>query len=537
MRWRPRLRTVLLTANLLILLFPMGGVLLLRLYESVIVRRTESQLMVQGVVVAEAFRASLLRELKKRGIASVRYGVRPRGAPDSPWHQLKTRRRFQPLVPRLDTSTDSIHPVPGAASRPALPADGAAAAAGRQLSEMLRRVQRSTLAGIRIVDFRGTVVASTRSQLGRSLVHQQEVRRALHGERVSLLRKRYQRKEPRRPYSLRRYSFMRVFVALPVVVGDRVVGAVLLSRTPPTVEGSLFRRRWTLLVAGLAVLLVALALSLLASWLVSRPIRELVVQAERVARGERGAVTELHRPGTREVRQLSAALVKMAHSLEDRAQYIRTFASNVSHEFKTPLTAIRGAVELLRDHLGEMSDEERDRFLGNLEADTARLDRLVRRLMELARADVIEPSAEVTDVGTILRRVVERFGGEGLAVRIGELDDTDVKVAPEILESILSNLVENARQHGGDGVGVTVSAQWIGDRVAIRVTDDGPGISEANRERVFERFFTTAREQGGSGVGLSLVKALVTAHSGEVRLSSRPGETTFRVELPGVSQG
>ncbi len=545
MRFRPRVRTVLLTANLLVLLFPIGGVLLLRLYESVLIRRTESELQVQGAVLAAAYRSAILRELDRRKINRGTYGFRRKWKVQptrSSGRDVRRPRGFEPLQPTLDLSRDPVHDFPGRGSPPKVVPDAAALAAGALLAEMLKEVQRSTLAGIRVLDHRGTVVASTGSQVGLSLLGQHEVRRALTGERVSLLRKRHQRKGATHK-TLRRYATVRVFVVVPVLHGNRVVGAVLLMRTPATVRRSLLRRAGSVVAAGLAVLALALGLSLLASWTVSRPIRALVAQAERVARGERGAVTELRHPGTREVRQLSRALVKMSGSLEDRAQYIRTFASNVSHEFKTPLTALRGAVELLRDHGAEMTAAERERFLSNLEQDTARLDRLVGRLLELARADVVEPPDQPLPVAPLVAGLVARFGGEGVDIK-AEPEPAEgqgeralyVRLGPEALESILANLVENGRQHGGEDVSITVSyAERVEEEtrwVELSVRDDGPGISEANAGRVFDRFFTTAREAGGSGLGLPIVAALVEAHHGKVTLTSSPGETIFTVVLP-----
>jgi len=540
MRWRPRVRTVLLTANLLVLLFPLGGVLLLRVYESVLIRRTESELQVQGAVLAASYRSALLVELHRRKIDARGYGFRRTWMPADRDGRVRSRRYFKPLLPTLDLSHDPVYSVPPRAVPPKVPMDRVARDAGAQLTDVLRQVQRSTLAGIRIVDHRGTVVASTRSQVGLSVVGQNEVRRALSGERVSVMRKRH-RASRGGSRTLRRDASIRVYVVMPVIHGERVVGAVLLMRTPATVRRSLTRRAGFLVAAGLAVLVVALALTLLASWTVSRPIRALVAQAERVARGERGAVTELGRPGTREVRQLSRALVQMSAAQEDRAEYIRSFASNVSHEFKTPLTALGGAVELLRDHGDEMTAEERERFLGNVSQDVVRLSRLVGRLLELARADVVAPADRALRVGPVVERLVARFAGDGLDIR-SEPGGTAAAVCmdPEILESALMNLVENARQHGGEGVRVVVAWRQVAHaderRVELRVTDDGPGISEANLERVFGRFFTTAREAGGSGLGLPIVRALVEAHDGEVALRSKPGETVFTVSLPSAPQ-
>ena len=427
------------------------------------------------------------------------------------------------------------NPPPPPPPPPRDPPAPAAAAGGAAIGPALLDAQRTTLAGIRVVDAHGVVVASTRTEMGESLAHREEVSRALLGENVSLLRERVRDDPPPAMDSIQRGARVRVFTAMSVVAGDRVWGAVVLSRTPMSLKQSLYGIRAYLALGALVLVALTTFLGLLTSRTISRPMAELIGQTERVARGERGAAAPLTSPGTHEVRLVSDAVARMARTLEQRADYIRTFASGVSHEFKTPLTAIRGAVELLRDHADEMTAEERNRFLGNLEADAARLDRLVTRLTDLARADVVRPAGDALEVAPVAAEVVARARDMNPGFRV-ELDGQGGRAAidRELLDSILTNLLDNARQHGGDGVNVrvTVEPATDDDGVEITVADDGPGISEANRERVFERFFTTARDRGGSGLGLSIVRTLVEIHGGRIRVSSRPGETVFRMSLP-----
>ena len=267
-----------------------------------------------------------------------------------------------------------------------------------------------------------------------------------------------------------------------------------------------------------------------------RPLQALVRQAQRATAGEKGAVMPLAHPVTQEVAELSQAVTTMAQHLEQRADYIRTFAAHVSHEFKTPLAAIRGAVELLRDHFDTMTAAERERFLGNLDQDAARLERLVRRLLELARADVMQASAtDRAEVAAVLRRLAARYQDAGFKVAVVEpLPSVSVAMAEEVLESILSNLLDNARQHGGDAASVTGAVAGSGADTVLRIeiSDNGPGISAANAARVFEPFFTTARAQGGTGLGLAVVKALVTAHRGAIELLDSAAGTRLRIQVP-----
>jgi signal transduction histidine kinase len=329
-----------------------------------------------------------------------------------------------------------------------------------------------------------------------------------------------------------------VFVAAPILQEQRIVATVLLWRTPIALSQVLHGKRYHLLLATVLLLGTVVLMSVLTSFTVARPLQALVGQAQRATAGEKGAVTPLARPVTREIAELSHAVAAMARHLEQRADYIRTFAAQVSHEFKTPLAAIRGAVELLQDHGDMMTAAERERFLDNLNQDAARLERLVQRLLELARADVMQATpTDRVEVAAVMRRLAARYQDAGLRVTLLEpLPKASVAMAGDVLESILSNLLDNARQHGGDAVtmAVTCPAPDAGADAAllIELSDNGPGISAANAARVFEPFFTTARARGGTGLGLAVVKSLLTAHRGTIELGESTVGTQLRMRLP-----
>ncbi len=529
MAYKPRLRTVLISVNLLILVVLGGVVVMLRLYESVLIRRTESELIAQAAHVAAFYREEVRRELVARGEGGDGYGAPlPSSVP-------MDGVGFQPISPVLDLATHRILESTGEARAPDAPADPVAAVAGGRVSDPLRDAQQVTLAGIRVIDYRGTVVATTRGEMGLSLAHREEVRRALAGERASVMYARHSDEPRPPPDSLSRGTKVRVAVAIPVIEGEQLWGAVVLSRTPMSMRQSLYRIRWYIPASIGALLAVVIFISLLTSRTIGRPMQALIAQTQRVARGEEGADRPLDKPGTHEVQQVSEAVAHMARVLQQRADYIHTFASGVSHEFKTPLTAIRGTVELLRDHLDDMTAEERERFLVNLDRDTERLQLLVTRLNDLARADVVQPGDETTQVAAALGGLGERYRSRGLALEIRGADEpVAVRMAPDLLETVLVNLLDNAQQHGNEGVRVSLrcSASLADGNVMLEVEDDGPGISESNARRVFDRFFTTARDQGGSGVGLAIVQSLVEVHGGTVELESAPGKTVFRVALP-----
>jgi signal transduction histidine kinase len=371
-------------------------------------------------------------------------------------------------------------------------------------------------------------------------MHHDEVARALTGEFVSVMRWRGSNQPSSPPLdSISRGTRIRVFVAVPIVSHERVIGSVLLARTPGNIRQAIYGKRRELTQGALVLLAVIVAIALVTSLTIGRPVRALRDQARRAARGEQGAVTPLRNPGTREIAELSETVAEMARTLETRANYIGDFAAHVSHEFKTPLTALQGAVEMLREHGATMSAEERTRFLDILERDTKRLAQLVRRLLELARADMTPAAAaETADVGTVLEAAAGRYRDTSLHVQVeAPMPPLQAAIAADTLESILGSLLDNVRTHAGPQAAARLSAIGAGTEVDIFVRDNGPGISPANQPRVFEPFFTTAREQGGTGLGLSIARSLTRAHGGDLELVPSDDGAVFRLRLPLAQKG
>lgn len=538
MTWRPRLATVLLAITLVIALLPLGGLFVLRIYESALIRQTESELIAQGVLIAASYRVQFERLTAAKGgklAVPADYGNAVSSAP----RPADPENRWRPRFAVLDLASDEILPAPEDAGPALFPPHPAALAAGRELAPILREAQQVTLAGLRVTDAEGTIVATTGEELGMSVMHHDEVARALTGEFVSVMRWRGSNQPSSPPLdSISRGTRIRVFVAVPIVHRERVIGSVLLARTPGNIRQAIYGKRRELTQGALVLLAVIVAIALVTSLTIGRPVRALRDQARRAARGEQGAVAPLKNPGTREIAELSETVAEMARTLETRANYIGDFAAHVSHEFKTPLTALQGAVEMLREHGATMSAEERTRFLDILERDTKRLAQLVRRLLELARADMTPAAAaETADVGAVLEAAASRYRDTPLQVQVeAPVPPLQAAIAADTLESILGSLLDNVRTHAGPDATARLSAVGAGTEVDIFVRDNGPGISPANQPRVFEPFFTTAREQGGTGLGLSIARSLTRAHGGDLELVPSDDGALFRLRLPLVEK-
>ena len=529
------LRSLFVLLGLLVLFIAGAGLVLFRVYDNQLIRQTEAELIAQGISVASSYKQALLAAMADHPDPS--YG-NPMAEAFRALHDPNLPLRPRPA--NLALGSEAVRP-PAEAARPAaVPSDVLALAAGATLTPVLQETKRTTLAGIRVVDFRGTVVASSNLELGQSLAHREEVRRALAGEMVSLFRKRISDEAPPPYGSLSRETGVRVFVAMPVVaggrVGGRVLGAVVLSRTPMTLGKAFYQDRFSLLsVAGILIAAV-LAVSLLAAALIVRPVRALIRQTEAIASGDASGGSALAHPGTREIAQLSDAFAHMAARLSERAAYIKGFAASVSHEFKTPLTAIQGTAELLRDHGTEMEAKERERFLSDLTADAQRLGVLVHRVLELARADMLAPGDERISVAEVVALIVDKSRAAGINVEATGVESAgQVRMDGEALVAILSSLADNALQHGGRSVSLRIDAcrtESPSPSVTIEVSDNGPGISEANCARIFDPFFTTARDHGGTGMGLTIARALLHAHGGAIELLPSPSGACFRLTIP-----
>jgi signal transduction histidine kinase len=264
---------------------------------------------------------------------------------------------------------------------------------------------------------------------------------------------------------------------------------------------------------------------------ITEPMRELVERTDLIGKGDRDALRPLKRHGTSEFARLSQSFLDMARRLNTRSSFISTFATHVSHELKSPLTSIQGAAELLRDDLDAstpvMTDQDRRKFLDNIIADSDRLAKISSRLRDFARAE--NPIAVgVTSLSAPIANLRSAFPSLDIAAR-GDLD-VALRISEENAAIIFSNLADNALRHGSTTL--EVSALRKDNRMLIRVADDGEGVSTNNRPQIFDSFFTTRRDSGGTGMGLAIVRAMLDAHGGTIRLVETERGTAFELNVP-----
>jgi signal transduction histidine kinase len=333
----------------------------------------------------------------------------------------------------------------------------------------------------------------------------------------------------------------------PITVGDEVVGVVVV---PPRVPFRFLLARYapTLAVVGAGVLVVGAAAAAL---LVFGPARRRLLEVEAAARqlgsGDLTARAPAH--GGDEVAAVAAAFNAMADDLAARAEALnasdharRQLLADVSHELTTPITAMRGYLETLMMPELALDDRTRGRYLQVISDETSRLERIVGDLLEIGRLGG-GGALSVTDVAVegLFERVRARheraFDEAGVRFQTAvERGAESVRGDGSRLEQALQNLAANALRHAPRGSTIALSAQLSGDGVALSVSDEGPGIAEAHLPHIFDRFYKAepsrtieGQHATGSGLGLSIVKAIVERHGATISVTSRPGRTVFEI--------
>jgi signal transduction histidine kinase len=284
--------------------------------------------------------------------------------------------------------------------------------------------------------------------------------------------------------------------------------------------------RVALIGGPIAVLLMGFATYLVAA-LTLRPVAALRHGAANITAA--GLAEErLPVPGARdEIHRLAVTLNQMLDRIDSSTQRQRTFVGDAAHELRSPLASLRVQLEVAQ-RMGPESDWEV--FLDDVLEDVARLDRLVKDLLSLARTDE-QASAQRREpvlLDSLVAAVAESYPHARVPVRVEDSEPVELLGDPDALRRVVVNLVDNAIRYARTEVRVSVCAVREGgrDAVALTVTDDGPGIPAAERERVFDRFYrvemSRSRQSGGTGLGLAIVRDLVRAHGGSVTLQPRP---------------
>jgi two-component system sensor histidine kinase ChvG len=323
-----------------------------------------------------------------------------------------------------------------------------------------------------------------------------------------------------------------VSVATPVQRFRAVRGALLLSTQGADIDQMVEAERLAIFKVFLVAAAVMVVLSMLLASTIAGPVRRLAEGAERVRRRIRSRVEipDLTSRGD-ELGHLSGTMRDMTNALYSRIEAIESFAADVSHELKNPLTSLRSAVETLP--LAK-TKESQDRLLAVIQHDVKRLDRLISDISDASRldAELQRQDAEPVDLMHLLNTLVttanevRHDGGVNvtLAFEGGGRSSFIVPGHDSRLGQVIDNLINNARSFSSPGSTVRVTCRRLKSEVEIAVDDDGPGIRPEALEKIFERFYTDRPHQGfgqNSGLGLSISKQIIDAHSGRIWAENR----------------
>lgn len=316
-----------------------------------------------------------------------------------------------------------------------------------------------------------------------------------------------------------------LFVAAPVVVSNNVAGVLTVCKPARSVALFVRNARKKVLIAGGLAGLAAVLLGMAFSYWITRPVGRLVDHAKRVKAGESSKLPDL---GRSEIGEIGEAFAEMSDALEAR-QYIEKYVQTLTHEMKSPLSAIRGAAELLDE---AMPADQRQKFLKNIRDESGRIQDLVERMLQLSALESrktlnnVEPLDILDLADAAVARLRPVYEAKGVALALEGAGGVTVEGERFLLGLAVVNLLQNAVEFSPGGTAVVVSVSAEDGCVALAVADRGAGIPEYAMDRIFERFYSLPRPGTGrrsSGLGLAFVREVAVLHGGNITVTNRPG--------------
>lgn len=332
------------------------------------------------------------------------------------------------------------------------------------------------------------------------------------------------------------------FVPLAIKHDGKVVAISYVTHHTGQITNAILTMQHDQRVSMILALFFAAIVSAIFAYTITYRLRVLTRASMEYARGDKPLSMRIK--GSDEVAELSVAVEYMAAEIEKRNQYNKEFLSTVMHELKTPVTAIRGAAEVLEEG-GYDKEEIRTKFLSNIIYEANRLNRMVGELSELTKLDVESLRGQKSRVNycayirEVLERLMPTFDQEHAEFSaLTEEDVGDAMIVPGRIEQVISNLLENAFRYTPPSGKVTLAVSMLDKGIiATSVSDTGRGIPEAGLERVFDRFYTTepkdVPKDYGSGLGLAIARSIVENHQGRIWVDESVDEgACLRFTLP-----
>ncbi|MDC7126895.1 MAG: HAMP domain-containing sensor histidine kinase [Spirochaetales bacterium] len=516
------LTTRLLFFNLLLVFFPIGGMMLLDTYEKQLLDSMERSMVQQGRIISAALSGRALEE------ESIRILTNLEGKIDSRIRIVNTEGL---LI--ADSSSPDLYSEP----------------VNKTVSKSYRYYSESEEQSIRenwlykvavypLKIFRRIFLPPT-PLLGSAEYYSKankldgpEIRAALNGRYGAWTR-----------YSSGGQRSVNLYSAIPIRTGNNVNGAVLVSRSTYKILTDLYSIRLDMVKVFLFSLIAAVGLSLILAKTITIPVKKLRVQAESFI-DHRGRLTgEFKQLENRdEIGDLSRSLYTLSTRLEEYISFINAFSADISHELKNPVAAIRSAAELAEFE----AQEEQNPMFEIIKKETGRIQRLLDDLRDISRVDASLENEErqLLEPKSILGNLIAEWDGKSKRKDISftfldlteKSDNLKIEVSEQRLYQCISNLLDNAESFSPPNSQITLHLSKKAGMAVIEVKDEGPGIPEGMTEKIFNRFYTDRDERQKaqhSGLGLSIVKAITEGYGGKITASNnKNGGACFRLELP-----
>jgi two-component system sensor histidine kinase CreC len=327
-------------------------------------------------------------------------------------------------------------------------------------------------------------------------------------------------------------------VAAPIKYRGEIVGVLTVAKPNSSVQPFIEISEQKMTRISLLLVGISLLIGLFFAWWFTHSIRSLAQYARKISSGERAALPEIHES---ELAELGGAIERMRHELEGKG-YVENYIHTLTHEMKSPLSAIKGAAELLQE---DMAPAERGKFLLNILSETGRLQDMVSRMLDLALIEKRQSLQDITSVNLaglvdeVLASKAVEIKTRNLRIQAAVPSALAVRGERFLLRQALLNLVDNAIDFSHAGGAIVINGREYGNDCELAIIDGGPGIPEYAKERVFERFYSLPRPDSGrksTGLGLSFVREVAVLHQGSISLENLPqGGLAARLILPAIS--
>lgn len=322
-----------------------------------------------------------------------------------------------------------------------------------------------------------------------------------------------------------------MYVAAPILIDDEIIGSLSIGKSTKVPEVFGKQQVNKIFLSALLLLVLLVLFGYVIRLKLTKPLEEIVNYAQITTRGEK---IDTPRFRDDEVGDVGRALEEMKDKLDGKA-YISDYVENITHEIKAPIAGIRGSAELLKKPINH---EASQRFLNNIVTQTERIQDLVDRMLKLAsleyQSSLVQQQNNVSD---LIYAVIEDFKALANSRKVEFKVNSDTELSlmadPFLLKQALSNLVKNAIEYSPSNGLIEITAQKDRNSIALCVADEGAGIPDYAKSKIFDRFYSTPKPYGGnsSGLGLCFVKEIMSLHSGSVVVESSEGNGTMMTLL------